>query len=198
MGAARFARSTGLGHCGKLQAIRGDMTACRAVLTRSGVPFSTLPPTGENQCRRPDRTVLNDYPMSPAFRPATCDIAVALELWKRTSLDAEAETVFGLKIAKIETLGTFSCRRLYGRDDGPWSEHSTGNAIDIAGFVLADGTRISVLADWQGETEKSRFLHRVRDGACRSFSTVLSPDYNAAHRDHLHLDMQGGWGGACR
>ena len=40
-----------------------------------------------------------------------------------------------------------------------------------------------------------------RDGACRVFSTVLSPDYNAAHRDHLHLDTANrgpsGWR-ACR
>lgn len=34
----------------------------------------------------------------------------------------------------------------------------------------------------------SRFLHGVRDGACRLFSTVLSPDYNAAHANHLHIE----------
>ena len=35
----------------------------------------------------------------------------------------------------------------------------------------------------------------------RLFATVLSPDYNAAHRDHLHLDQaaRGAWGWrACR
>ena len=41
----------------------------------------------------------------------------------------------------------------------------------------------------------------VRDGACDLFATVLSPDYNAAHADHLHFDqaMRGamGWRG-CR
>ena len=41
----------------------------------------------------------------------------------------------------------------------------------------------------------------VRDGACRLFSTVLSPGYNAAHADHLHLDQaeRGKFGGRlCR
>jgi hypothetical protein len=40
----------------------------------------------------------------------------------------------------------------------------------------------------------------VRDGACRLFATVLSPDYNAAHRDHLHLDeaKRGAMWRACR
>ncbi|TMJ11586.1 MAG: extensin family protein [Alphaproteobacteria bacterium] len=31
-------------------------------------------------------------------------------------------------------------------------------------------------------------LRGVRDDACKLFSTTLSPDYNAAHCDHLHLD----------
>jgi hypothetical protein len=28
----------------------------------------------------------------------------------------------------------------------------------------------------------------VRDGACGTWETVLGPEYNAAHRDHFHLD----------
>ena len=45
------------------------------------------------------------------------------------------------------------------------------------------------------------FLREVRDGACDLFATVLSPDYNAAHADHFHLDQAArgaiGWRG-CR
>ncbi|MET0248315.1 MAG: extensin family protein, partial [Sphingobium sp.] len=94
-----------------------------------------------------------------------------------------------------------SCRRLYGRSEGDFSEHATANAIDIAAFTLADGRRISVVTDWTGEGKDAAFLRAVRDGACDLFSTVLSPDYNAAHRDHLHLDQaeRGARGGrACR
>jgi hypothetical protein len=57
---------------------------------------------------------------------------------------------------------------------------------------LADGRRISVLRDWNDAAENGRFLKAVRDGACQQFNTVLSPDYNAAHRNHFHLDM-GRW-----
>jgi len=39
---------------------------------------------------------------------------------------------------------------------------------------------------------KGQFLRKVRDGACQVFLTTLSPDYNAQHHDHFHLDM-GGW-----
>ena len=65
---------------------------------------------------------------------------------------------------------------------------ATAEAFDVAGFVLADGRRIRVLGDWNEDSAAARFLHDVRDGACRFFDGVLSPDHNAAHRDHLHLD----------
>ncbi|WP_408735219.1 extensin family protein [Gluconacetobacter diazotrophicus] len=39
---------------------------------------------------------------------------------------------------------------------------------------------------------KAAFLHRVRAGACRLFGIVLSPDYNAWHAGHLHLQATGG------
>ena len=69
------------------------------------------------------------------------------------------------------------------------SAAASANALDIAGFRLADGQRIDLVRDWQGEGAKARFLREVHTGACDSFNTVLGPDYNAAHRNHFHLDM---------
>jgi len=55
--------------------------------------------------------------------------------------------------------------------------------------------------DWTGAGVEAAFLRDVRDGACDLFSTVLSPDYNTAYRDHFHLDQAErgatGWRG-CR
>ncbi len=182
----------------KFGEMRDDTELCRAVLDRSQVAFEALEPQGQGECARPDRTRLGDYPLAPDTPPTTCPVAAALSLWKSDTLDPVAQDVFGSDIAEIEHLGAYSCRRLYGRSEGAWSQHATGNAIDIAGFVLADGTRISVLGDWEGDDEKSAFLRRARDGACAAFSIVLSPDYNAAHRDHFHLDMTARWNGVCR
>ena len=182
----------------KLQALRDDVPQCRAVLERSEVAFTALDPQGEGECARPDRTRLDAYPLSPSSPPTTCPVAIAMELWRTDSLEPAAQEIFGSDIARIEHLGAYSCRRLYGRDSGAWSEHATGNAIDIAGFVLENGTRISVLGDWEGDDDEARFLRRVRDGACDAFATTLSPDYNAAHADHFHLDMSPRWSGVCR
>ncbi|MBC7158969.1 MAG: extensin family protein [Porphyrobacter sp.] len=191
----------------KLAALREDPAECRAVLERSGIAFRALDPAGEGACRREDRTVLADAPFSPGQPVATCAIAAGTELWLRQGVQPAARERLGADVARIEHLGTFSCRRIGGGTTGRWSEHATGNAIDIAAFVLEDGRRISVLRDWHGEGEEGEgeasdeaaFLRAVRDAACGTFGTVLSPDYNAAHADHFHLDQEArGLGGVCR
>ena len=186
----------------KLAALRDDPADCRAVLERSEVTFTALDPAGEGACFRPDRTVLPGLPLAPARPPVTCALGAALELWLTREVQPAAEELLGSPITRIEHFGAYSCRRLYGREAGRWSEHATGNALDVAAFVLEDGQRIAVLRDWGGEGaegDEAAFLRRVRDGACGIFGTVLSPDYNEAHRDHLHLDQAArGWGGFCR
>ena len=69
------------------------------------------------------------------------------------------------------------------------SEHAFGNAIDIAAFTLADGRRITVQEGWHGTPEEQGFLHDVHLAACDSFTTVLAPGYNAAHYNHIHVDL---------
>lgn len=36
---------------------------------------------------------------------------------------------------------------------------------------------------------KEAFLHAVHNSACQRFGTTLGPEANAAHRNHLHVDM---------
>ncbi|MEM9500933.1 MAG: extensin family protein [Pseudomonadota bacterium] len=182
----------------KLMVLRNDVPECRATLERSDVAFSTLPAIGDGPCARPDRTQLGNYPLAPNTPAVTCPVAAALEIWRTKSVEPAARTHFGSDLARIEHLGTFSCRRMYGGSDGPWSEHATANAIDIAAFVLTDGRRISVLDGWNGGDNEVRFLRDVRDGACGAFATVLSPDYNAAHADHFHFDQDTRWSSVCR
>jgi hypothetical protein len=69
------------------------------------------------------------------------------------------------------------------------SEHAFGNALDVAGFTLANGRTISVRDGWRGSPEEQGFLHDVQLYACQTFNTVLSPGYNAAHYNHFHFDL---------
>jgi hypothetical protein len=102
----------------------------------------------------------------------------------------------GRTITGILHYGTYSCRKQNGNNSGQWSEHAFANAWDVAGFELSDGRMIIVKSDWNGEADKARFLKRARNMSCQIFNVTLSPDYNAAHADHFHLDM--GPNRACR
>lgn len=125
---------------------------------------------------------------APGGLVTSCPVAAALHLFEQR-VQFAALRHFNSRVVEIEHFGSYSCRRLYGRSEGDFSEHATADAVDIAGFRLADGTRVRVLGDWSGAGPKADFLHELRDAACPLFSTVLSPDYNAAHRDHLHFDQ---------
>jgi hypothetical protein len=185
----------------KLAHMRQEPGECYAFLGRSGVDFTTLPPVGEAECRREDRTVAapdaaSGLVLRPAGASASCAVNAGLALWLRHGVQSAATELLGSRVVALEHMGTASCRRIGGGEGGRWSEHATGNAIDIAAFILADGRRISVLRDWPGEAPPARFLRAARSSACDVFGTTLSPDYNAAHGDHLHLDQaaRGGFG----
>jgi len=98
-----------------------------------------------------------------------------------------ARRYFRQDVMRIELAGpSYTCRPVAGTTR--LSEHAYANAVDIGGFLLADGRLISVARGWRGTRAERSFLRAVRDGACGHFKAVLSPDYNRAHRDHLHFD----------
>lgn len=187
----------------KLAALAGDGEACRALLRGDGIDFAALPRVGSDRCEAPDRTRLADdvvpgLVLRPVGVAPSCAVGTTMILWMRERVQPAAQRHFGRRVARLEHLGSYNCRRIGGGGAGSWSEHSTGNAIDIAAFVLEDGTRISLAEDWRAEPDgpRSRFLDEARDGACELFATTLSPDYNRAHADHFHLDQAdrtGGW-----
>ena len=176
----------------KLARLGNDPAQCRALLRQAGIGDVPAPPLrSSSQCAYDDgmRLIPDDVRYAPGELVTSCPVAAGLHLFETRVVQFAALRHFNSRVVAIEHFGSYSCRRLYGRSQGEFSEHATADAVDIGGFRLADGTRISVLGDWDGSGPKAAFLHDVRDGACRLFSTVLSPDYNAAHRDHLHLDQ---------
>jgi len=128
--------------------------------------------------------------------PMTCPLAQHFAAWVRYGVRPAARIYLGSDVVRIDSFGTYNCRRIAG--SARLSEHAKANAVDVAAFLLADGRRISLQNGWNASDPNQRkFLRVVRDSACKRFRTVLSPDYNAAHHDHLHFDM-GGRGGFCR
>ncbi len=188
----------------KLAGLTDDFPRCRALLDRAGVRYTVLAEVKAGRCGYADGVRFDSggsrrAAYSPADLGTACPVAAALSVWEWNVIQPAARRLLGSPVATIEHFGSYNCRRIGGST--AWSEHTTADAIDIAGFRLANGKRITVAADWKGDGPEATFLHEARNGACRLFSTTLSPDYNAAHRDHLHLDQAArgafGWR-ACR
>ncbi|HYI48977.1 MAG TPA: extensin family protein [Allosphingosinicella sp.] len=180
---------------------------CLALLDRAGVRYTALPARDAGpQCGYEHGVRLTPGgALAMGYRPSdlgvNCALAAALALWEWHVVQPAARRHFGRPVTSVEHFGSYSCRRVNGSGTGAWSEHARANAIDVAGFTLAGGRRITIARDWSRDGAEAAFLREVRDGGCRLFSTTLSPDYNAAHRDHLHLDQaeRGAWGWrACR
>lgn len=185
----------------KLARASADPDACRRALATADLDLTPLPDRstgpgcGFENAVRIERT---SVAVGEAFS-LSCRAALSLAMWERHDLQQAARTHLGSEVRAIEHLGSYACRNLYGEAGSRRSQHATADAVDIAGFVLADGRRIRVLRDWQASdaaagasaqavdpAAEARFLRAVRDGACRWFDAVLGPDYNSAHADHFH------------
>jgi hypothetical protein len=116
-----------------------------------------------------------------------CPTARRLADWVTGVVQAEALEHLQSRIAEVHVMGGYACRTQNNAAGGRRSEHARGRAIDVGGFVLANGQAVSVARDW-GENPKGDFLRRIWRKGCGLFHTVLGPDADRHHNDHLHLD----------
>lgn len=115
-----------------------------------------------------------------------CTTAKALKTWIQNGLKPTIGSEGG-GVAQILVAGHYTCRPRNNQAGARLSEHSFGRAIDISGFRLQNGERISVLNDWNSRDDGQQ-LRQMHRAACGPFGTVLGPAANAAHRDHFHFD----------
>jgi len=181
----------------RLAALRDRPDRCRRVLQAPHIvasPIEDQPP--RNGCGWVNAVrVVSAGGAHAGFDKITCESAAALALWMEYGVQPVAQELFGQRVASIESLGSYACRNIVGAPF--WiarrSEHASANALDVAGFRLGDGRRISVAQHWRSGDERGRFLKAVHARACRYFRVVLGPDYNAAHHVHFHLDRGFFW-----
>lgn len=120
---------------------------------------------------------------------AACNMALAL-------VDT-VDDVAARGVVKVLHYGTYNCRVIAGTSR--LSRHAFGDAIDLYGFVFGDGRRYTVVGDFEDgdatpESPGGEFLyqavHRWHDAEL--WSIILTPNYNAAHDDHFHVDLTPG------
>jgi hypothetical protein len=182
-----------------------DGALCRDALKASGIKFKPLadrkaPDT--KGCGIPHGVMVSQGPTGIRYSPPlVVDCSLAATLPKvEAILQEEAGRHLGEPITRINNLGTYSCRSVRG-----WaqriSQHALGNAMDFSAFYPKRGRAVTVMRDYvrggeAPEKPEERFLRAIyqRFWSESGLTRVLGPDWDAAHRDHLHLDRgRRGW-----
>ena len=168
-----------------------EESACRDRLNALGVAFEEHKAEydARNGCSIPYPVVVTRLGASLDVAPAAelnCRMAEAVAKFMQDVVTPAAKEVLRAEPKSIAQVSAFVCRPRH--NGGKMSEHAFGNALDIAGFALTDGTKIEI-----GPTppdRQAKFLDKVRAAACGPFKTVLGPGSDPDHELHFHLDLE--------
>jgi hypothetical protein len=180
-------------------------SACHAALREANVAFERVgePTPGVRwpiRLKGPVRGVLFT-PLEKGDRMHAvldCRLALSLVSWARD-----------LRRAHVRKLEYYSMYRPGARiaGSGSVSGHAHAMAIDAARFELDSGIELNVLDDWEGRRrgedpcpvrrDESKASRTLRTVLCKAvdrklFQVVLTPHYNKAHANHLHLERKPG------
>jgi|SRR6185312_17250904 len=168
---------------------------CRAKLDAQHATFAFTPPVAEGACAIPlpvrlqSLSVGADAIRFTAEPTLDCRLAERLADWIGNVVEPLARHHLGSGLAAIDTGPGYVCRNRNNKASGKLSEHARGNALDIAAFVLRDGRRLALRPPAGATPAEAAFLAALRTTACGYFLTVLGPGSDAAHADHLHVDL---------
>jgi len=169
-------------------------SACPAVISGL-VQAKALPPIEEKLCG--EQSPLSVTGVMANGRLVEFSSAATLSCAMASTLPGWIAEVDNYLRAKENTgieavlVGTsYMCRNVNNAASGNFSFHAFANALDVTGFRLEDGRRITLPGGWTDPLLfEGRALRYAHDAACARFTTTLGPEANALHRDHLHLDM---------
>lgn len=165
---------------------------CEGVMEAAGATFNWIGETELEGCTVEQGVELVSvqsngaqiqFPQNPTM---SCKFA---ERFARWTAEIAAPVVAGHTGSQLEAVVTgpgLVCRNRVGTSTTKVSEHAKGNAIDIAGFALADKRSLTIGAE-VSDTE-ARALAAMRTSACGYFTTVLGPGANPSHANHFHFD----------
>lgn len=168
---------------------------CKERLDAQHLTFAFAPPIAEGACAIPRPVRLRslavgaDALLFPAEPTLDCRLAEVLADWLGNVVEPLARHHLGTGLAALETGPGYVCRNRNNDAAAKLSEHAKGNALDIAAFALRDGRRIAVGPSDAPTPAEAAFLAAVRTTACGYFLTVLGPGSDAAHAEHLHVDL---------
>jgi len=169
-----------------------QVSACRQALTEEIAIAPSVPAVhGPGGCGGDDLVLLSAIVLPDGKRVAVtpaatlrCPMASAIADWVRSDI-APLTQKLGSEIAALDNFDSFECRGRNRIKGAPLSEHGKANALDVRAFKLADGRSIGLTDRSQPRALREEVLHTV----CARFVTVLGPDSDWYHEDHIHLDL---------
>lgn len=172
--------------------IAADNAACAERLAKFGVRAEPVPPIANGACGTRSPLRLTGLPDGLDVSPpatVTCAVAEALVRWTLEAVTAEAERHLSAAPTKVVIGTSYECRGQNRQAGAKLSEHAFANAVDVMGFEFHKRGPVSITSR-SDDGPEARFQAAVRGRACDYFTTVLGPGSDAAHADHLHLDMR--------
>jgi hypothetical protein len=170
-----------------------ELKACLADLTSLGVKFEPTDPIDDgNGCRIESPIDVTEVLPGVSLGGATmrCKTAVSMAHWLKDTVQPALNIAMpGRRITGIVPGSTYACRLRNSASTGKISEHARGNAFDVAAFKLDNGEKMEMRPRTEDSTMEGAFQRTATAGACLHFTTVLSPGSDAAHQNHLHLDV---------
>nr|WP_257791082.1 extensin family protein [Rhizobium sp. ACO-34A] len=169
--------------------------ACTEELSTLGVEFKPLARINDGEGCGIDRplgvTSLSSKVKLEPEATLRCDTALQLARMTRDMLEPAARLALPDKgpLTSVHHASAYVCRNRNGAEDGKISEHARGNAIDISSLEFEKGTVPMSIAKPEDSDLAAAFQRSLNAFACLYFRTVLSPGSDAAHQDHLHLDI---------
>lgn len=173
----------------------GEHQACLAELGKIGAAFKPADRIDDDHgCGIDKPIVLSKILPDVAVKPEgtmRCETALALARWVRDSVIPAASVAVPENgpLTTINQASGYVCRLRNNAETGKISEHARGNAVDVASFRFAKGEAIEIKPRKEDATLSGAFQRTVTASACLYFSTVLDPESDAAHENHLHLDV---------
>ena len=167
-------------------------SACRQALAEDIAIAPSLPPIkgpgacGGDDIVRLEAVVLPDKTRVALTPAATlrCTMASAVADWVRTDLAALAASL-NTTLRTVDNFDSFECRGRNRVAGALLSEHGKANALDVRSIVFADGRELKLTDRSADRSLRETVLHSV----CGRFTTVLGPDSDWYHEDHVHLDL---------
>jgi hypothetical protein len=172
--------------------------ACLDRLGAAGIEFEpvTLPPGPKSGCAIDTPVRLKAIKLAPRWRTSirlpdeptlSCRFGERFGHWLRDLVAPLVAGELAVELKSVRTGPGYECRNRNRAEAGKISAHASGLAADVASFELANGRTLSVKPD--GDEHMRATFAAIRVAACGWFTTVLGPGSDAAHADHMHVDI---------